>query len=112
MRKLSDIKGRESMVVMAKIITPIANLVNNDEVLELMKQKPIKEGQDAYKVAIERLSTALPALMDTNADDFIALMSTIDGKTPEEYEAEMTLASLLQDLATLMSDPMFKSFLP
>lgn len=114
MRRLSDIKGRESMVVMAKIITPIANLAQDDKVMEFFKRNPIdtKDKDEIYRESLKRLSSALPALMESHADDFIHLMATIDGKPYDEYEAGMTLQSLLSDLSVLMSDPMFQSFLP
>lgn len=109
MRKLSDIKGQESMQVLADLVGPIANLAQDEKVMEMFAVKPVPKGKDKQAVAMERLAKGLPPLMKDHGDDFIKILAIIDGKTEEEYEADMTLQSLLQDFYSVMSDPSFRS---
>lgn len=111
MRALSDITGRESMTVTAKIIGPIAALTKDPDVMELLKQKPVKKGEDPQQVAMQRLADGLPALFERHGDEFLAILAAIDGKTVDEYEATLTLSSLILDFATLVKDPAFRDFL-
>lgn len=111
MRKLSDIKGKESMTVLAQLITPVANLAKDKDVMVMFQNKPVPKGKDQQAEALDRLAKGLPPLLENHGDDFIRILAIIDGKTVEEYESDMTLNSMISDFYVLMSDPAFRSFL-
>lgn len=113
MRRLSDIKGRESMVVLSQLITPIANIVSDPDVMAMFRPSKAapkdKAKQQAY--AMELMAKGFPPLMDRHGDDFIRILAIIDGVTVEEYEAQMTLQGIINDFGTLINDEAFRAFL-
>lgn len=111
MRKFSEIKGKESMVVLAELVSPVASLAKDEEVMALFERKPIPKNKNAQAEAMDRLAKGLPPLMERHGDDFIKILAIVDGVTVEEYEEKMTLNTLISDFYTLMSDPAFRSFL-
>lgn len=112
MRKLSDIKGRESMLVLAQLITPIANIVSDPDVMAMFRpDKPAPKGKDQQAYAMQLMAKGFPPLMERHGDDFIRILSIIDGVTFEEYEEQMTLQGIINDFGTLINDEAFRAFL-
>ena len=45
-----------------------------------------------------------PALLKGHKDDFVEILATIEGVTPEEYAANLDLSKLLSDATELLTD--------
>ena len=105
--KLSDVKGDRVFDVIADIIEPIANVAGDKEAMELFQRKKVPEGMEAKAFLMGRLKKSLPLLMKSHKADLIAILSTIEGTTAEEYAEKLTLAVLLKDAADLLNDKAF-----
>lgn len=108
--KLSDIKGDACLDVLADITGPIIALAQDEEVKALFSAKGCPEGMTPYEYATERVKTGLPKLVKGHKAEFIQILAALDGKTPEEYGRELTLAKLMADLVELLTDEDFGSF--
>jgi len=69
--KLSDIKGEQSLDVLADILEPIAVIVNDDNVKAAFKDSRIK----GIACAIKR-----------HKNEVVEIMARLDGAEPETYE--------------------------
>lgn len=102
--KLSDIKGERVFDVIADIIDPIANIAADDEVAELFKRKAVPNGENPRIFGINRIRTSVPKLIKNHKGDMITILSTIEGVTPVEYAAALSLGKLVNDFIDLLSD--------
>lgn len=105
--KLSEIKGERTIDVIAEIIEPIANIAADKNASKLFKKQQLKEGQNARKVAIERLTKCVPPLLKNHKADVIAILAAINGVTPAEYSEGLNMAKLMQDAVDLITDSEF-----
>jgi hypothetical protein len=102
--KLSDVKGERSLDVIADLIEPVVSLATSDEFKAAFK------GSDGTDNA-ERLRKYSPLIIKAHKREIVTILSTIEGVSPEEYEENMTIASVISDIAELMSDDAFTGFL-
>lgn len=109
--KLSDVKGDRVFDVIADIIDPIANMVQDKDVAAMFKREAVPEGMDARDFFAKRMCKGLPVLLKGHKADIIAIMAAIDGVTPEQYAASLTLAKLFIDTQELVTDDAFLNFL-
>ena len=108
--KLSDIKGDACLDVLADITGPIIALAQDEDVKSLFSGKGCPDGVDRYQYATEQVKKGLPKLVKTHKAEFIQILAALDGKAPEEYAKELTLAKLMADLVELLTDEDFGSF--
>lgn len=112
--KLSQIKGTDAIDVLARIIQPIANIALDKASFDAIKLKPVdKEGKSAEEIralAMMRVREAIPAMLGTHRDDICEIIAAINGKTREEYVAELTFAKLLKDCMDVLTDEELLSF--
>lgn len=109
--KLSEIKGDRTLDVLADMIGPISNLAQDKKVMEIFTKRELAEGEDPKQVALERIKVSLPALLKDHKEDFINLLSIIEGVTPEEYAASLTMPKLLSDVVDILTDEEILGFL-
>lgn len=109
--KLSDVKGGRTLEVIADLIDPIANIVEDEDAMELLKREQLPEGMDAQQFFAKKMRKAIPVLLRTHRGDIVAILSTIKGVTPDEYERDLTLASVIGDVFELITDEEFLAFL-
>ena len=102
--KLSDVKGDRCIEVVADLIEPIARIAEDDRAMELFAPQKLPEGTTPAKFMASRLRRGLPALLKGHKDDFIEILATIEGVTPEEYAANLDLSKLLSDATELLTD--------
>lgn len=105
--RLSDIKGERTLDVIADIIDPIANIAEDEAASALFKREKLPEGMAAKKFLLQRAKKAVPALLKGHKGDIIAILSTIEGTTPEEYAGTLNLVKLMKDTVDLLSDEAF-----
>lgn len=109
--KLSDIKGDRVLDVIADVIDPIANMVQDKDVAAMFKRKAVPEGTDARDFFAERMRKGLPILLKGHKADIIAIMAAIEGVTPEQYAASLDFPKLFTDAMELVTDDAFLDFL-
>ena len=109
--KLSDIKGDRVLDVIADIIDPIANMVQDKDVAAMFERKAVPEGMDARDFFAERMRKGMPVLLKGHKADIIAIMAAIEGVTPEQYAESLDLPKLLTDAMELVTDNAFLDFL-
>lgn len=109
--KLSDIKGDRVLDVIADIIDPIANMVQDKDVAAMFKREAVPEGMDARDFFAKRMRKGLPVLLKSHKADIIAVMAAIEGVTPEQYAASLDFPKLFTDVMELVTDNAFLDFL-
>ncbi len=109
--KLSDIKGDRALDVIADLIGPIANIAKDETAKELFSRSAVPEGMTANEYMLQRVTKSLPQLLHEHKADLIAILSTIEGVTAEEYQESLTLAKVITDVTDLMTDDAFAVFL-
>lgn len=112
--KLSQIKGADAIDVLARIIQPIANIALDKEAMQAIKLKPVdKKGKSAEEIrelALERIREAIPAMLGKHRMDICEIVAAINGKTLDEYIAELTFGKLLKDCMDVLTDEELLSF--
>nr|DAL79851.1 MAG TPA: hypothetical protein [Caudoviricetes sp.] len=109
--KLSDIKGDRVLDVIADIIDPIANMMQDKDVAAMFKREAVPEGMDARDFFAKRMCKGLPILLKSHKADIIAIMAAIEGVTPEQYAASLDFPKLFTDVMELVTDDAFLNFL-
>lgn len=109
--KLSDIKGDRVLDVIADIIDPIANMVQDKDVAAMFKREAVPEGMGARDFFAGRMRKGLPILLKGHKADIIAIMAAIEGVTPEQYAASLDFPKLFTDAMELVTDDAFLDFL-
>lgn len=109
--KLSDIKGDRVLDVIADIIDPIANMVQDKDVAAMFKREAVPDGMDARDFFAKRMRKGLPVLLKGHKADIIAIMAAIDGVTPEQYTESLDFPKLFTDVMELVTDDAFLNFL-
>lgn len=108
--KLSDIKGDACLDVLADITGPVIALAQDEDVKALFSGNGCPEGADRYQYATEQVKKGLPKLVKAHKAEVIKILAALDGKAPEEYAKELTLAKLMADIVELLTDEDFGSF--
>ena len=109
--KLSDIKGDRVLDVIADIIDPIANMVQDKDVAAMFKREAVPEGMDARDFFAKRMCKGLFVLLKSHKADIIAIMAAIEGVTPEQYAESLDFPKLFTDVMELVTDGAFLDFL-
>lgn len=109
--KLSDIKGDRVLDVIADIIDPIANIVQDKDVAAMFERKAVPDGMNARDFFAERMCKGLPVLLKGHKADIIAIMAAIEGVTPEQYAESLDFPKLFTDVMELVTDNAFLDFL-
>lgn len=109
--KLSDIKGDRVLDVIADIIDPIANMVQDKDVAAMFERKAVPEGMDARDFFAKRMREGMPVLLKGHKADIIAIMAAIEGVTPEQYAASLDFPKLFTDVMEIVTDDAFLDFL-
>jgi len=105
--RLSDIKGDRTLDVIADIIDPVANIAEDDEAAALFKREKLPEGMTPKEFLLKRARKAAPALLKGHKADIIAILSTLEGTSPETYSGALNMVKLVKDFAELMTDEAF-----
>lgn len=101
--KLSDIKGERVLDVISELIDPVMSIARDERVAE-----SLKGSKGDTSAAAARL---IPILVNEHRDDMVAIMSSINGVSPEEYRQNMTMTSIMRDAYEVLTDKELLSFL-
>lgn len=95
--KLSDFKGEDALDVLAEIISPVTEIVNDADV-----KAAWKNGTNISKCA--------ELVLKNHRKAAITVLAATRKKTPEEYMKTVTVFSVPLHLAELMSDEVLLNF--
>lgn len=109
--RLSDIKGDRVLDVIADIIDPIANIVQDRDVAEMFERKAVPDGMEARDFFAKRMRKGLPVLLKGHKADIIAIMAAIEGMAPEQYAESLDFTKLFTDVMELVTDEALLDFL-
>lgn len=109
--RLSDVKGARVLEVLAEIAEPVISIASDKEATAFFTGIKPKKGQTQEEAFAQRMREGAPALLKGHGDDIVRILAALDGVEPSEYEDNMTLASVLEDLLELLTDRDFTSFL-
>lgn len=90
--KLADFKGEKGIAIAARIMRPIAMIVNNPKVKELHEQKGVT------------VLDMVGAMVENEPEQAMELFAILNEKDVEEYKANSTAANLLEDLYSMFAD--------
>lgn len=105
--RLSDIKGDRTLEVIAEVIDPICNIAEDDEAMSMFRREKLPEGMEPKKFLLARARKSLPVLLKHHKGDIIAILSSIDGVSPERYQGALNLVKLFKDATDLLTDEAF-----
>ena len=105
--RLSDIKGDRTLDVIAEIIDPVANIAEDEEASAMFKREKLPDGMTVKKFLMKRVRKSLPALLKGHKADIIAILSSIEGVSAEEYAGALNLVKLVKDCTDLLTDEAF-----
>lgn len=115
--KLSDIKGERLLTTIADCITPITNILEDDDIREIFTKRAVPEGEDENSFTLKRIVKALPSLFGKHAHDMTIILGTIASNTPEGVCEGMTVekyrecGNYLKDAGEILADKDFLGFL-
>lgn len=107
--KLSNIKGERVFDVIADIIPPIASIAEDKTASELFVRKQLPKGMTPKGFMLQRMKAAVPQLLKGHKADMIAILSSIEGVSASEYEANLNLLKLINDCVELLTDDTFNA---
>jgi hypothetical protein len=108
--KLSDVKGDRVFDVIADIIDPIANIVEDEKASAMFRREKLPEGMTEKQFVTQRARKALPALLKNHKGDIIAILASIEGVSADAYKGALNLVKLTRDTVELLSDDAFTAF--
>jgi hypothetical protein len=90
--RLSDFKGEEAIEVFAEIVEPLTNIICDEEIQKLAKEKAMT------------VKYVKPALKN-HKKEIIQVLACLNRKTVEDFEKEITLLNLPIMIVDLINDP-------
>lgn len=105
--RLSDVREDRVFDVIADIIDPIANIAEDEDAASFFKREKLPEGMTAKQFLLARARKAAPALLRGHKGDLIAILSAIDGTSPEAYRGALNFVKLFRDVTDLLTDEAF-----
>ena len=110
MLKLENIKGEQSMDVLAEIIDPMMAIAADEKAADLFGRKVLPEGMTVKEFVLLRIRKSMPELLRTHKTDLVKILSILSEMTEAEYLEQLTFDRLLLDLTDLILDPVFNAF--
>lgn len=108
--KLSEIKGDRCIDVIAEIVDPIARIAQDPEAKRLFAREKPPEGTTPGEFFAQRVQKSLPKLLKDHKGDIVAILAAVNGVPAKQYARKMTMASLVSDVADLVTDEGFTAF--
>jgi len=105
--KLSDVKGERSADVVADVIAFVCALGSEDEINALLTPRKGKKVNNA-----EFARSFYPTVFKKYKKELYEALGSIEGCGAKEYAAKTNPATLFNDFADLMADPMFQELFP
>lgn len=108
--KLSEIKGKQTLDVVADLIVPVSNIAMDDDMRRLLERSKVPDGMTKTEAAANRLKSIAPGLIKAHKDDVIDILATVNMADRDEYERNLNLVTLMGDFIELVNDEDFLGF--
>lgn len=108
--KLSEVRGERVFDVVADLVDPVVAIALDKDVAVMFDMRGKPDDMSAWEFLLTKLRESLPALIKTHRDDLVAIVSTVQGVTPEEYVEGLSVGSLIRDILDLVTDRDFTAF--
>ena len=102
--KLSELKGERAVEVLADLIAPIANIVDDQKNLQLFRFEK-REGETDREAGLRDFKEKIPNLLKTHKQDVLAILCAVNGANPED----MSLTDIVEGVVELANDKDFQS---
>ena len=102
--KLSELKGERAVEVIADLIAPIANIVDDQKNLQLFRFEK-REGETDREAGLRDFKEKIPNLLKTHKQDVLAILCAVNGANPED----MSLTDIVKGVVELANDKDFQS---
>ena len=102
--KLSELKGERAVEVIADLIAPIANIVDDQKNLQLFRFEK-REGETDREAGLRDFKEKIPNLLKTHKQDVLAILCAVNGANPED----MSLTDIVEGVVELANDKDFQS---
>lgn len=97
--KLSEVKGEKALDMLADLIEPVMEIIDDKEISEILKSRDKKKSESTKII----LSKAVAKAIKNHKDAVIRILATLDDVPVEKYEC--TIMSLPKKLLDILNDP-------
>lgn len=98
--KLSEVKGEKALDMLADLIEPIMEIIEDKEVSKILKSRHNKDKVDSTKIILGR---AVSAAIKNHKKAVITILATLDDIPVDQYECN--LLSLPKKMMDIINDP-------
>lgn len=98
--KLSEVKGEKALDMLAGLIEPIMEIIEDKEVSKILKSRHDKDKADSTKIILGR---AVSAAIKNHKKAVITILATLDDIPVDQYECN--LLSLPKKMMDIINDP-------
>lgn len=102
--RLFDVKGDRVFDVVAEIITPVANIAEDEKAVAFFKRDKLPKGMTAKRYLLQRVKRYLPALLKDHKEDLTCILAAISGVSPDAYRGALNMPKLAKDFLDLLND--------
>jgi hypothetical protein len=108
--KISDIRGEAVVDVVADLIAPVTNIMTDPALRELFGPRVVADGEDANKVALDRLTAGVPDIIKGHKKDVVAILAAVNGEDADTYAERLSVYTLVQDVSEVLTDEELVNF--
>ena len=98
--KLSEVKGEKALDMLADLIEPIMEIIEDKEVSKILESRHNKDEADSTKIILGR---AVSAAIKNHKKAVITILATLDDIPVDQYECN--LLSLPKKMMDIINDP-------
>ena len=98
--KLSEVKGEKALDMLADLIEPIMEIIEDKEVSKILESRHDKDKADSTKIILGR---AVSAAIKNHKKAVITILATLDDIPVDQYECN--LLSLPKKMMDIINDP-------
>lgn len=98
--KLSEVKGEKALDMLADLIEPIMEIIEDKEVSKILKSRHNKDKAESTKIILGR---AVSAAIKNHKKAVITILATLDDIPVDQYECN--LLSLPKKMMDIINDP-------
>jgi len=102
--KLSELKGERAVEVIADLIAPITNIVEDQHNLQLFRAEK-KDGETDREMGVRDFKEKIPNLLKTHKTDVLAILCALNGNKPED----LSMTDIIRGAVELSRDQDFLS---
>ena len=84
--KLSEVKGEKALDMLADLIEPIMEIIEDKEVSKILKSRHSKDKADSTKIILGR---AVSAAIKNHKKAVITILATLDDIPVDQYECNL-----------------------